>query len=201
MPESTTRSTELTSQYISQVTGDLDRNVKEQERVQGEIAALQDQLTALQQDHTVLVNVRHALGVPASPLEPADAEGAVVPSPRKTAARASTAGQQTRKAAARGPRRKETPAKTAQLTLVDLIHQHVTEQKEPRSAAEIAEDLRQAHAERAIDTKVVRTTLENLVAKSRVHRTKQGRSVLYTAADTQEQTAVPQDEVQSETSV
>ncbi|MFF4307941.1 hypothetical protein [Streptomyces sp. NPDC001601] len=186
MSESTTRSTELTSQYISQVTHDLDRNVKEQERIKGELEALQGQLATLQQDHAVLVSVRQALGVPASSPEPTATEATVVPSPRKTAAHASDAGRQTKKAAARGPRRKETPAKTAQPTLVDLIHQHLTEQKEPRSAAEIAEALRRTHTERAIDTKVVRTTLENLVAKSRAHRTKQGHSVLYTAADTQE---------------
>ncbi|MGW1878765.1 BlaI/MecI/CopY family transcriptional regulator [Streptomyces sp. NPDC001975] len=198
MPESTTsttHSTELTSQYISQVTSDLDRNVKEQERLKEELAALQAQLTTLQQDHTVLVSVRQALGVPVSSPEPADTEGAVVPSPRKTTARATAAGRETRKATTRGHQDQKTPATTAQPTLVELIHQHLTEQKEPRSAAEIAEALRQAHTERTIDTKVVRTTLENLVAKSRVDRTKQGHSVLYTAADTQEQTAAPQNEV------
>ncbi|MCG7209643.1 BlaI/MecI/CopY family transcriptional regulator [Streptomyces arenae] len=201
MPESTPHSTELTSQYISQVASDLDRNVKEQERIKGELAALQAQLSTLEQDHTVLVSVREALGVPVSSPEPTDTQGAVEPSPRKRTARASAAGQQTRKATARGRQDEETPTKTAQPTLVDLIHQHVSEQKEPRSAAEIAEALRQAHTERAIDTKVVRTTLENLVARSRVHRTKQGHSVLYTAADTQEETASPQSEIQPEIAV
>ncbi|MFJ9755966.1 hypothetical protein [Streptomyces sp. NPDC101149] len=37
MSESTTTSTELTSQYTAQVTGDLEHNVKEQDRVNGEI--------------------------------------------------------------------------------------------------------------------------------------------------------------------
>lgn len=201
MPESTAP-TELTSQYISQVTSDLDRNVKEQERIKEELAVLQAQLATLQQDHTVLVSVREALGVPASPSEPAVAEGAAVPSPRKTTAHSTTTGRQTRKKATTpGPQGKETSAKSAQPTLIDLIHQHLTEQKEPRSAAEIAEALRQTYTERAIDTKVVRTTLENLVAKSRVHRTKQGRSVLYTAADAQEETASPQNEIEPEPSV
>ncbi|MFJ9566038.1 BlaI/MecI/CopY family transcriptional regulator [Streptomyces fuscichromogenes] len=201
MPESTTHSTELTSQYISQVTNDLDRNVKEQERIKDELTVLQAQLTTLQQDHTVLVSVRQALGVPASAPEPADTEGAAVPSPRKKTARASAKSQQTKKAASRGLQAPRAPEKAVQPTLVDLIHEHVSAQKEPRSAAEIAEGLRETHTERTIDVKVVRTTLENLVAKSRVHRTKQGRSVLYAAADAQTQTAAPQNEVQSETSV
>ncbi|MDH6703032.1 hypothetical protein P3T26_007549 [Streptomyces sp. MAA16] len=63
MSESTTVATGLTSQYIAQVAGDLESNLKEQERISAEIAALQEQLTALQQDHSVLVNVQQALGV------------------------------------------------------------------------------------------------------------------------------------------
>ncbi|WP_318273849.1 hypothetical protein [Streptomyces mirabilis] len=49
---STAAVTELTSHYIAQVTGDLDRNAKEQERIGQEIEALQEQLRALQQDRT-----------------------------------------------------------------------------------------------------------------------------------------------------
>ncbi|MFC9459165.1 hypothetical protein [Streptomyces sp. NPDC056983] len=43
--------TGLTSQYIAQVTGDLEHNVKEQERLGAEIDASQQQLGALQHDH------------------------------------------------------------------------------------------------------------------------------------------------------
>ncbi|MEU2771438.1 hypothetical protein ABZ646_00585 [Streptomyces sp. NPDC007162] len=182
MPESTAHSTELTSQYISQVANDLDRNVKEQERVTEELAALQEQLTALQRDHTVLVNMQQALGALTTAPEPVRTDSAVVPSPRKKAAPASGGRRPAKKAPAQGLQGKKTAGTTAQPKLVDLIHQHVVKQSEPRSAVEIAEALRQAHTERAIDTKVVRTTLENLVAKSRVHRTKQGSSVFYTAA-------------------
>ncbi len=67
MPESTTVATELTSQYITQVVGDLESNLKEQERIGADIAALQQQLTALQQDHSVLVNIQQALGVTHAP--------------------------------------------------------------------------------------------------------------------------------------
>ena len=63
MSESPTTATDLTSQYSAQVAGDLERNVKEQERITAEIVALQEQLTVLQHDHTVLVNMRQALGL------------------------------------------------------------------------------------------------------------------------------------------
>ncbi len=199
MSESTTHTTELTSHYVSQVTSDLEHNVKEQERITAELAALQEQLATLQQDHTVLVNLQQALGVPASLPEPTNTGSATVPSPRKKPASASGTRPSTKKAPAQRSQGKKEVAKTAQPTLVDLIHQHVAEQSEPRSAAEIAEVLRQAHTERTIDTKVVRTTLENLVSKSRIQRTKQGSSVFYTAASAPEPTAASKDEVQPET--
>ncbi|MEU6366459.1 hypothetical protein ABZ876_12090 [Streptomyces sp. NPDC046931] len=44
MSETTTVGTELTSQYAAQVTSDLERNAKEQQRISAEIAALQEQL-------------------------------------------------------------------------------------------------------------------------------------------------------------
>ncbi|MBW8797504.1 MAG: BlaI/MecI/CopY family transcriptional regulator [Streptomyces sp.] len=200
MSESTTHTTELTSQYVSQVTSDLEHNTKEQERITTELAALHEQLATLQRDHTVLLNMQQALGVPASPPEPTSTSGATVPSPRKKSASASGTRPSAQKAPSKRAQGKaEVVAKTAQPTLVDLIHQHVAEQREPRSAAEIAEVLRQAHPKRTIDTKVVRTTLENLVAKSRIQRTKQGSSVFYTAASTPEPAAVSKDEVQPDT--
>lgn len=189
MPETTTPATELTSQYIAQVTGDLERNVKEQERITAEIASLQDQLAAVQHDHTVLVNVQQALGVTQAPARPvAEAESATVPSPRqktgaargKRKARKSTAAPQ--KAASKKPVAKPADAaKTAQPTLVELIRRHLLELEEPRSAAEISAALGEAHPERHFADKVVRVTLEGLVAKSQAERTKQGRSVFYTA--------------------
>src|SRR5207245_1791950 len=69
MSENRAPATELTSQYSAQVAGDLDRNTKEQERIAAEIEALQEQLSALQHDHNVLVSMQQALGV-ASPARP-----------------------------------------------------------------------------------------------------------------------------------
>ncbi|MEV6962125.1 hypothetical protein AB0M97_23640 [Streptomyces sp. NPDC051207] len=85
MSENTTAAGELASQYAAQVTGDLERNVKEQERISAEIAALQEQLVTLQQDHAVLVNMQQALGVTPVQVQPATAP-ATVPAPRTKAA-------------------------------------------------------------------------------------------------------------------
>ncbi|MFD4953596.1 hypothetical protein [Streptomyces sp. NPDC058451] len=226
MPHNTATATELTSQYINQVTGDLEQNVKEQDRITAEIAALQEQLAALQHDHTVLVNMRQALGVAGTTPEPATTGSATVPSPRKkataeprgktTAEPRGKAGAQPRgkttaeprgkakKAAAEQPTAKakgrsaKTPAagkdvatRKAQPTLADLVRRHLTEQSEPRSAAEVATTLGEAHPDRGIKTNVVRTTLENLVARSQAQRSKQGTSVFYTAPHAPEPETAP----------
>ncbi len=302
MSESTMQAaTELASQYSVQVTEDLERNVKEQERVSAEITALQQQLAGLQHDHALLVNMQQALGIsaPAAPATTPAAEpvsdAATVPAPRDGAeedgrtgkagkgsraagtAKRTTAPKRTAKTAAEPavtkpatkPAATKTPAAPAQATksatakspskpaskpaskqaakktakatatkaaaetkapaakatttatsttatttptaakpaakkaqaksgeaaaqptLVELVRSHLAEQSEPRSAAEVATALGEAHSGRTIRPTVVRTTLEGLVAKNQAQRTKQGTSVYYTAAEAP--AAVPAD--------
>ncbi|MEU9328394.1 hypothetical protein AB0D91_32145 [Streptomyces canus] len=164
MSETAPGTTELTSQYSNQVTGDLERNLKEQERLNGEIEALQGQLAALRNDHAILLNLQQVLGTQTEADSPATPPGAAVPAPRKkAAAKASTVRS--------GP------------TLVDLVREHLADQREPRSAAEISTALGRQHPERTIKATVVRTTLEGLVARNQAQRTKQGTSVFYTSPD------------------
>ncbi|SPF06643.1 hypothetical protein [Streptomyces sp. MA5143a] len=197
---------DLKAQYSAQVAADLERNAKEQDRLRAEIDALNDQLLRLQQDHTVLVNMQQALGVVTPEPAPA-AEQAAAPSvPRQKATtpsagkqprtRKTTAPQGVKQTKAKKPAAKAAAAKGTQPTLVELIRQHLTEQSEPRSAAEVAAALGQTHPDRRIQTNVVRTTLEGLVAKSKAQRTKQGSSVYYTALETQEPTTSPQTDSQ-----
>ncbi|MGW1161952.1 hypothetical protein ACWD5Q_21755 [Streptomyces sp. NPDC002513] len=205
MSETTTATTDLTSQYASQVTDDLERNVKEQDRVSAEIATLQQQLAALQHDHVVLVNMQQALGLTPPPAGPAaTSDRATVPAPRRKPAAKSgtdkqakpkksaparsrtTAGKPAAKQPAKQPAAQPTTAQQAEPTLVELVRRHLTEQSEPRSAAEITTALGQVHPERGIKTTVIRTTLEGLVARNQAQRSKQGTSVFYTAPDTAE---------------
>ncbi|MFE3162654.1 hypothetical protein [Streptomyces sp. NPDC059224] len=186
MSEAATQTTELTSHYSAQVAADLERNRKEQERLTAEIEALQEQLTAVRHDHSVLLNLQEALGVPAVPDTPAADPATAVPAPRKRAASTGvakrTAGGKTA-TAKQGSGKQPTTAKPrpAGPKLVDLVREHLTGQNEPRSAAEITTALGQQHPDRAVKTTVVRTTLEGLVAKNQAQRTKQGTSVFYTA--------------------
>lgn len=301
MTDVNTASTDLTSQYAAQVSSDLVANLKEQDRVTADIAALQEQLAALERDHAVLLNVQQALGVSATPVTPAQeaagtpesgtpaeeaAKDVTVPAPRRKAPATAMSGQRAKKSTA--PRSRSTtrqskspagtsstgksstgkspsgrpsdatstgagsttgvsapaadavspageasaaktsvakaatakapaakaPAKSAAVksastaaksgksaqspeagrsetagakpgrpTLVELVRAHLAEQKEPRSAAEVATALGAAHPDRAVKPTVVRTTLEGLVARNHAQRSKQGPSVFYTAAD------------------
>lgn len=202
--QETQEATELKSQYAAQVTADLERNAKEQDRLGGEVAALQAQLQALQQDHALLVSVQQALDTksPAGPAREGVASAAAVPAPRNAPAAAKPARQKkvaapkpkkatvkkaaTKKATAEKAAPQQAPAKKperaapAQPTLGTLIHEHLSGQSEPRSAAEVTTALTQSHPERGVKATVVRTTLEGLVAKGRVERAKQGTSVYYT---------------------
>ncbi|WP_141209035.1 hypothetical protein [Streptomyces griseorubiginosus] len=194
MPETTFPSTELTSQYTAQVAHDLERIAKEQERIGAEIAALQEQLLGLQHDHTILVNMQKALGASETRAQTAPSpEDVAVPAPRRKApakpaaakrSRVKKAGTEQSSNAPKKTAAKAAVSKTAKPTLVELIRSHLAKQAEPRSAAEIATTLGQAHPDRGVKATVVRTTLEGLVAKSQAQRTKQGSSVFYTAADT-----------------
>ncbi|MEU3242652.1 MULTISPECIES: hypothetical protein [unclassified Streptomyces] len=233
--------TGLQSQYSAQLTADLERNTKEQERISAEVTSLQELLEALRRDQALLVNLQRTLGDDAPGAgEKAAGPAAAVPSvPRQTTAgpksKAKPAKQQaapakaapakaasTKTAPAKTVSAKATPVKDAPAkaasskatpvkaasskatpakaatpkaaakapeaagkpTLVELIHDHLSRQSEPRSAAEITTTLSESHPERGIKATVVRTTVEGLVAKGRAQRSKQGTSVYYTAAGT-----------------
>ncbi|MGW6094487.1 hypothetical protein ACWFRK_08820 [Streptomyces sp. NPDC055157] len=207
MSEIQLHATGLASQYIAQVTGDLERNVKEQERLSAEIEALQEQLGALQHDHSVLVSMQEALGgaspageadTTAAPTVPRQATAEAKQSKPKKAVATSAKATASKKSVAKAPSAKASSPKASSAkapkadtkpTLVNLIRGHLEQQSEPRSATEISAALTKAHPDRGVKTTVVRTTLEGLVAKSQAQRTKQGSSVFYTATAASEAAA------------
>ncbi|MFE5027713.1 hypothetical protein ACFRAO_31390 [Streptomyces sp. NPDC056656] len=191
--------TSVTSQYATQVAQDLELNAEEQERIGAELSALQAQLRILQDDQSVLHSIQKTLGsrpaaAPTAPKPstslPQQASGKNTTTrraPSKTPAKAPSAKKttvQAKKEKAQGAEPKAATA-SAQPTLIALIRTHLDQQKEPRSAAEVTSALAEAHPHRKIKSTVVRTTLENLVAKSQAHRSKQGASVFYTSVAVQ----------------
>ncbi|MEY9810315.1 hypothetical protein [Streptomyces albogriseolus] len=116
---------------------------------------------------------------PAGPAKSAGARSARKPATPKPAGKAAAAVKTARKAPAKAAESAQGDAPK----LVDLVRRHLDEQKEPRSAAEVATALGQAHPGRTIKVTVVRSTLEGLVARNQAQRSKQGTSVFYTAPD------------------
>lgn len=199
----------LKTQYLAQVETDLEHNTKERDRVSAEIAALQEQLAGLEQDNALLVGVRQTLAAAAPQAEqaaedlttaaPADTAPVKVPRARKpkATARASkgSAPAAPKKVVAAKPTKPAKPEKPATTgrgtkasaatapTLVELVTAALTGHSEPRSAAEVGTALVQEHPKRKIQPTVVRNTLEALVAKGQALRSKQGRSVYYTASE------------------
>lgn len=171
----------LQSHYAQQVAADLERNLAEQERIRSEAAALQGRLEGLQKDHGLLVSMQAAVGAPSaknakSARSAKEAKSASVPRARRRT-NANTAGAENAKPdkAARA----KTPAKAVKTapSLRELVVALLAAHQEPRSAAEVAQELAQSHPERKAGVAVVRNALEASVAKNQSERTKQQKSV------------------------
>ncbi|BBJ37385.1 hypothetical protein SSPO_001030 [Streptomyces antimycoticus] len=194
MVDTSADNTNLKSQYASQITADLERNSADHERLSSEITALQQQLLVLENNRALLLGMRQSLGDEAAGDVPGNAgvsgseNGASAT--RKSAERSAARKPRKKTDAARGKRKGTesggSPTKRVREagapTLRALIHGDLTQHREPRSAAEVTAAITQALPDREIKATVVRSTLESLVAKGEAHRTKQQRSVLYSAA-------------------
>ncbi|GAA2305189.1 BlaI/MecI/CopY family transcriptional regulator [Streptomyces violaceusniger] len=191
-------SASLKSQYAAQVAADLERNSAEQERLRSDIAALQEQLAVLEDNRALLLSMRQTLGGDAAgdTTENGEAgdsgdgssakrEVATLSATRKARKKANAAGGKRKGAESGGSRpRRQRVREAGAPTLRELVRDALAQHGEPRSAAEVTAALSQTFPEREIKPTVVRSTLESLVAKGRAHRTKQQKSVFYSAVTT-----------------
>ncbi|MFG3660965.1 hypothetical protein [Streptomyces sp. NPDC047706] len=142
----------LRARYVEQAAADLEEN----RCLQGELAA---RIKALQQEEALLVDIlalakRHA-GSTEQRQEIAGGRGSE---------QGADAGVRNR---------------SGQPLLGDILTELLGEYDEPRHAKELRDELLEKHPGRASTPQVVRNTLESLVAKGKVRRDKQNRSVLY----------------------
>ncbi|WTN39999.1 hypothetical protein OHB00_15180 [Streptomyces sp. NBC_00631] len=202
--------TELASEYSARIAQDLELNAEKQDRLATEIAALEEQLRAVRENRVVLERLQQALtpqataSVPATAAsapgtaEPAEANEAVEaavphqrtePAPnrraaakpnRRASAKPSAAKPSAAKPSAAKPSAAKPSAAETKPSLVEAVNTYLAQQQEPVSATDVAEAIRAGQPGRTIKTTVIRTTLENLVARNRARRTKQGRAVFYT---------------------
>lgn len=189
MAENHDETTSLRPLYAARLAEDLKRNAEEQERLSSEVAAIQEKLETLRQDQALLATMQEALvgaqdmgDTAAAPTAKASLPHQATPVPqagkqKTNRARKTTSAKKTAPAA----RTADAPKGAGSPTLRDLVVSHLGGESEPRSALEVTDALIGAHPDRGIKLTVVRSTLEAMVAKGHVRRSKQGKSVFYSA--------------------
>ncbi len=123
MSESSQETTGLKGRYATRLSEDLDHNAKEQQRIEAEIATLQEQLAALREDQTLLMGLRQALegSTPAAATAPADQETTPGPAPAVPRAAAGKAAAERRGTAGGG---------MAAATLGELARSYLQQRKQ-----------------------------------------------------------------------
>ncbi|MEU8550919.1 BlaI/MecI/CopY family transcriptional regulator [Streptomyces roseoverticillatus] len=159
----------------------MERVSQEREQVRAEIAALQQRLEVLEADHQQLLKLqatltgepvaaeRPPLSITTDDVEAGPKTSARVPRPRSAKAPAS----------ARAGRRGAKKTGRGEPTWGEILLSYLEGQQQPLSVAEITNGVSAAHLARTVQATAVRTTLEGLVARGKVQRSKQGRSVAY----------------------
>ncbi|BBJ46997.1 hypothetical protein ACFV27_21220 [Streptomyces antimycoticus] len=169
----------LRTRYVAQAASDLEENRRRQQE-------LAERITVLKQEEALLADIlnlaeRYENFADASRLpeqlqdEPVAAEAEQAPAKaasRRTAPVKTAASGKTAKAGAK--------EKSRQPLLGDLLVDLLAKYDEPRLAKELRDELLGKHPDRNPTPQVVRNTLESLVAKGRIRRHKQQRSVMYT---------------------
>ncbi|WP_329360580.1 hypothetical protein [Streptomyces anulatus] len=170
----------VTADYAQRVADDLAATLSEQERVRTELARLQDELVRLQDSEQVLTKMQDVLGgAPKQAVKQGKGrKGAAVPAARSSNGK-TAAGKSAAAAGRKASKKAVSPKKAGEPTWLELTTAYLGGQSEPRSAAEVAASLTEAHPERTVQVTVVRNSLEQGVAQGLLERSKQGRSVFY----------------------
>ncbi|MFE9614245.1 hypothetical protein [Streptomyces sp. NPDC006012] len=184
MPSQSTDAS-IRSRYAEQAASDLQENRRRQQELTEMIATLQQEEVLLQNILGVAERFEAPSdGVPpdATPLpqqaqdEPALVAAAAAPAvPRRRTARAVAGPEPGKKQAARASARVTARKPLLGDVFLDLLRTH----DQPRLAKDLRDELMREHPERTPTPQVVRNTLEALVAKGRIQRHKEQRSVLY----------------------
>ncbi|MFG3660966.1 hypothetical protein [Streptomyces sp. NPDC047706] len=184
----------LRSRYVEQAASDLEKN----RRLQGELA---EKIRVLKQEEALLVDIltlaeRYVDSSDASPhRERADTE---VAAPRQEAVSEdmpagvgeSPDHAPTKRRSGGGTSGSSAVSRNRRPPLGDILAELLSSHDEPRHAKELRDELLEKHPGRTPTPQVVRNTLESLVAKGKIRRYKQKRSVLYTLAESHVRKAV-----------
>lgn len=169
----------LRSRYVEQTASDLEENRRRQQE-------LAEKITVLKQEEALLADIlnlaeRYEGFADASRLpEQAQDEPVVAKAKRTPAAATSRRSAPAKTAPASNTAKAGAKGKSRQPLLGELLADLLGNYEEPRLAKELRDELLEKHPDRNPTPQVVRNTLEALVAKGRIRRHKQQRSVMYT---------------------
>ncbi|MFI0716044.1 BlaI/MecI/CopY family transcriptional regulator [Streptomyces inhibens] len=170
----------LRSRYVEQVASELEENRRRQEELAQKMVLLKEQETLLAD----ILNLaeRYEGFADASRLPEQTHDELAVAKAKRHSGTGATAQRSTPSTAAPTKTKAKSGAKgkAQQPLLGDLLMELLTRHDEPRLAKELRDELREKHPSRNPTPQVVRNTLESLVAKGRIQRHKQQRSVMYT---------------------
>ncbi|QEV65145.1 hypothetical protein CP982_36800 [Streptomyces spectabilis] len=169
---------------MEQVASELTENRRRQEELAKKIELLKQEETLLTDILTLAERYEGFAGASRLPEQTQD-EPVVAQAQRRgsagaTARRSTPGGAAPEKADAQAAAQGRAQDSSRQPLLGDLLLELLTGHDEPRPAKELRDELLAQHPGRNPTPQVVRNTLESLVAKGRVERHKQQRSVLYT---------------------
>ncbi|MFF4902805.1 hypothetical protein [Streptomyces sp. NPDC001068] len=169
----------LRSRYVEQAASDLEENRRRQQE-------LTERITALKQEESLLADILNLAEQYEGFADASRLPEQLQDEPVVAKAKKATAGTTTRRSTAAGSTAADTSAKAGakgksrQPLLGDLLADMLGTSDEPRLAKELRDELLEKFPDRNPTPQVVRNTLESLVAKGRIQRHKQQRSVMYT---------------------
>ncbi|MER6077871.1 BlaI/MecI/CopY family transcriptional regulator [Streptomyces sp. NPDC001833] len=182
----------LRTRYVEQAASDLEENRRRQRELTEKIAVLQQEeallidILSLAERYEGLSDASRLPDTTESESVPGQGRHASGAAPRAPGGAPGRASGTAIRRKARGTTRSGAEEKSRHPLLgdilMDLLHGH----DEPRLAREIRDELLEKHPDRTPTPQVVRNTLESLVAKGRVRRTRQQRSVMYTPREPEE---------------
>ncbi|WP_338692888.1 hypothetical protein V2W30_01310 [Streptomyces sp. Q6] len=173
----------LRSRYVEQAASDLEENRRLQQELKERISMLKQEEALLRDIISLAERYEGFTDASRLPEQSQDEQVAAKP---KSRTKQTPAGDTSRRTSSAKTASAGTPAKAAaegkprQALLGDLLMKLLGKYEEPRLAKELRDELLKKHPDRNPTPQVVRNTLESLVAKGRVQRHKQQRSVMYT---------------------
>ncbi|WP_326793686.1 hypothetical protein OHA79_48555 (plasmid) [Streptomyces sp. NBC_00841] len=168
------------SRLVEQAASDLEENHRRQQELTERIMVLKQE-EALLTDILKLAERYVGFADPSRLPEQLQNEPAVAKAKRAPAAAAARRSAGTSRGA--GDTAVGAKGKSRQPLLGDLLMDLLGKHDGPRLAKELRDELLEKHPDRNPTPQVVRNTLESLVAKGRIQRHKQQRSVMYTLVE------------------